>query len=80
MDPSCSFLVCSYSNRSICIYDLFTGEIVARAAGHGEVVTGLIFVPDCKHIISVSYYQNVLFIYVTYAVLHLCHDRLTYFF
>ncbi|KAG5550428.1 hypothetical protein RHGRI_015400 [Rhododendron griersonianum] len=52
VDPSCSFLVCSYSNRSICIYDLFTGEIVARAAGHGEVVTGLIFVPDCKHIIS----------------------------
>lgn len=56
------------------MYDFFTGEIVARALGHGEVVTGLIFLPDCKHIISVSYYQNVLLICMSYAVLHLCHE------
>ncbi|CAL5335071.1 unnamed protein product [Camellia sinensis] len=54
MDPSCSFLVCSYSNRSICMYDFFTGEIVARAEGHGEVITGIIFLPDCEHIVSVA--------------------------
>ncbi|XP_057489788.1 uncharacterized protein LOC130775686, partial [Actinidia eriantha] len=54
VDPSCSFLVCSYSNRSICMYDFFTGEIVARAVGHGEVINGIIFLPDCKHIVSVA--------------------------
>ncbi|XP_059667920.1 uncharacterized protein LOC132313247 isoform X2 [Cornus florida] len=54
LDPSCSYLVCSYSNRSICMYDFFTGEMVARAVGHGEVINGVIFLPDCKHIVSVG--------------------------
>ncbi|XP_057983325.1 uncharacterized protein LOC131168119 isoform X1 [Malania oleifera] len=54
MDPSCSYLVCSYSNKSICMYDFISGEMVAQAVGHGEVVTGVIFLPDCRHIISVG--------------------------
>ncbi|XP_060673982.1 uncharacterized protein LOC107430725 isoform X3 [Ziziphus jujuba] len=54
MDPSCSYLVCSSSNKSICIYDFTTGELVTQAMGHGDVVTGVIFLPDCKHIISVG--------------------------
>ncbi|KAM7258973.1 hypothetical protein ACFE04_014714 [Oxalis oulophora] len=52
MDPSCSYLVCSYSNKSICLYDYANGEIVAQAVGHGEVATGVVFLPDCKHIVS----------------------------
>ncbi|XP_041026151.1 mitogen-activated protein kinase-binding protein 1 [Juglans microcarpa x Juglans regia] len=54
MDPSGSYLVCSYSNKSISVYDFISGEMVAQAMGHGEVITGVIFVPDCKHIISVG--------------------------
>lgn len=54
VDPSGSYLVCSYSNKSICMYDFLNGDIVAQALGHGEVVTGVIFLPDCKHIVSVS--------------------------
>ncbi|CAK9154468.1 unnamed protein product [Ilex paraguariensis] len=54
MDPSCSYLGCSYSNRSVCIYDFVTGGMVAQAAGHGEVITGVIFLPDCKHLVSVD--------------------------
>ncbi|KAF8397340.1 hypothetical protein HHK36_016253 [Tetracentron sinense] len=54
MDPSSSYLVCSYSNKSICIYDLMSGELVAQAAGHSEIITGVIFLTDCKHIISVG--------------------------
>ncbi|XAR68854.1 hypothetical protein NMG60_11000249 [Bertholletia excelsa] len=54
VDPSCSFLVCSYSNRSIYMYDFFTGEIVARAVGHADVVTGICVLSDCKHIVSVA--------------------------
>ncbi|KAL2484799.1 Transducin/WD40 repeat-like superfamily protein [Abeliophyllum distichum] len=54
IDGSCSYLVCSYSNRCICMYDYVTGEIVARAAGHSDVVTGIVFLPDCKHLVSVG--------------------------
>ncbi|KAM3689728.1 hypothetical protein ACB098_09G070500 [Castanea mollissima] len=54
MDPSCSYLVCSYSNKSISVYDFISGENVTQAMGHGEVITGVIFLPDCKHIISVG--------------------------
>ncbi|ANM65506.1 putative transcription factor WD40-like family [Arabidopsis thaliana] len=54
LDPSCNYLVCSYSNRTICFVDFVTGELVAQATGHGEAVTGVIFLPDCKHIISVA--------------------------
>lgn len=52
MDPSGCYLICSYSTKSICMYDFFSGEIVAQAMGHGEVVTGLIFLPDCEHVVS----------------------------
>ncbi|XP_056172293.1 uncharacterized protein LOC115672345 isoform X2 [Syzygium oleosum] len=54
MDPSCNYLVCSYSDKSMRMYDFNSGEMVIQAAGHGEVVTGVIFLPDCEHIISVS--------------------------
>ncbi|KAK6290592.1 hypothetical protein POUND7_002133 [Theobroma cacao] len=54
MDPSGSYLVCSFSNKSICVYDFISGEMIAQAVGHGEVVTGVIFLPDCKHIVSVG--------------------------
>ncbi|KAJ4823364.1 hypothetical protein Tsubulata_027311 [Turnera subulata] len=54
MDPSCSYLACSYSNKSMCIYDSCNGEMVTQAMGHGEVITGIIFLPDCKHVVSVG--------------------------
>ncbi|RZC84309.1 hypothetical protein C5167_047095 [Papaver somniferum] len=54
LDPSSSYLVCSYSNKSMCIYDFTNGELVTQAVGHGEVITGIIFLPDCKHLVSVG--------------------------
>ncbi|XP_031276141.1 mitogen-activated protein kinase-binding protein 1 [Pistacia vera] len=54
LDPSGSYLICSYSNKSICLYDFISGEMVTQAMGHGEVITGVIFLPDCKHIVSVG--------------------------
>ncbi|OMO85146.1 hypothetical protein CCACVL1_10386 [Corchorus capsularis] len=54
MDPSGSYLVCSFSNKSICVYDFMSGEMIAQAVGHGEVATGIIFLPDSKHMVSVS--------------------------
>ena len=39
------------------MYDFITGEMVAKATGHAEIVTGVIFLPDCKHIVSVSFFH-----------------------
>lgn len=63
LDPSCTYLLCSYSNKCICIYDFITGEMITQAMGHGEIVTGVIFLPDCKHIISVSSVNFILSIW-----------------
>ncbi|PWA57066.1 hypothetical protein CTI12_AA376850 [Artemisia annua] len=54
LDPSCSYVGCSYSDRSICMYDFMSGEMVARTMGHGEAINGIIFLPDCKHLVSVG--------------------------
>ncbi|XP_051132212.1 uncharacterized protein LOC127252184 isoform X3 [Andrographis paniculata] len=54
VDGSCSYVACSYSNRYINIYDCVSGKVVAQAAGHGKFVTGIIFSPDCKHLVSVG--------------------------
>ncbi|KAI3514796.1 hypothetical protein L1887_13498 [Cichorium endivia] len=54
LDPSCSYVVCSYSDRSICMYDMTSGEMVARAVGHSDVINDIIFLPDCKHLVSVG--------------------------
>lgn len=54
LDPSCSYVVCSYSDWSICMYDFMSGEMVARTMGHSESINGIIFLPDCKHLVSVS--------------------------
>lgn len=39
------------------MYDIVTGEMLARATGHGEAINGIIFLPDCKHLVSVSKYM-----------------------
>ncbi|XP_077223117.1 transducin/WD40 repeat-like superfamily protein isoform X3 [Tasmannia lanceolata] len=54
IDPSSTYLVCCYSTKSMIIYDITSGELVAQATGHAEVITGVIFLPDCKHIVSVG--------------------------
>ena len=41
-------------STSQAIYDYHTGECMATMAGHSELVTGLAFSNDCRHLISVS--------------------------
>ncbi|KZV39623.1 mitogen-activated protein kinase-binding protein 1 [Dorcoceras hygrometricum] len=53
-DGSCSYFACSYSYGCICIYDYITGEMVARATGHGDLITGIIFLSDFKRLVSVA--------------------------
>ncbi|KAG0610533.1 hypothetical protein M758_7G073100 [Ceratodon purpureus] len=54
MDPSGAYVVCSHSDRCMRIYNFITGEPLAEASGHAEVITGVTFLPDCRRLISVS--------------------------
>ncbi|XP_041661551.1 mitogen-activated protein kinase-binding protein 1-like [Cheilinus undulatus] len=54
LDPSGQYVATSCSDKNISIFDFFTGECVATMSGHSEIVTGIKFTNDCKHLISVS--------------------------
>jgi len=54
VDPSGMYVVCSHSDRYMRVYDFATGELLAQASGHAEVITGVTFLPDCRRLISVS--------------------------
>ncbi|TRZ00658.1 hypothetical protein DNTS_012998 [Danionella cerebrum] len=54
MDPSGHYVATSCSDKNISIFDFYTGECVATMFGHSEIVTGMKFTNDCRHLISVS--------------------------
>ncbi|XP_051965560.1 WD repeat-containing protein 62 isoform X2 [Xyrauchen texanus] len=54
LDPSGMFLATSCSDKNICIFDYESGECVATLFGHSEIVTGMKFSQDCRHLITVS--------------------------
>ncbi|XP_054871641.1 mitogen-activated protein kinase-binding protein 1-like isoform X2 [Amphiprion ocellaris] len=54
IDPSGQYVATSCSDKNISIFDFCTGECVATMFGHSEIVTGMKFTNDCKHLISVS--------------------------
>uniref|UniRef100_A0A8C1VCC9 WD repeat domain 62 n=1 Tax=Cyprinus carpio TaxID=7962 RepID=A0A8C1VCC9_CYPCA len=54
LDPSGMFLATSCSDKNICIFDYASGECVATLFGHSEIVTGMKFSQDCRHLITVS--------------------------
>ncbi|KAK3537221.1 hypothetical protein QTP70_003379 [Hemibagrus guttatus] len=54
MDPSGMYVATSCSDKNLNIFDFYTGECVATMFGHSEIVTGMKFTNDCKHLISVS--------------------------
>ncbi|XP_046873401.1 mitogen-activated protein kinase-binding protein 1 [Hypomesus transpacificus] len=53
-DPSGLYVATSCSDKNISIFDFYSGECVATMFGHSEVVTGMKFTNDCKHLITVS--------------------------
>ncbi|KAK2846492.1 hypothetical protein Q5P01_009491 [Channa striata] len=54
MDPSGSFFATSCSDKNISIFDYESGECVATLSGHSEIVTGMRFSRDCRHLITVA--------------------------
>lgn len=54
LDPAGMYAATSCSDKNLCIFDFFTGEMVASMMGHSEIATGLQFTNDLKHLISVA--------------------------
>ncbi|XP_008396947.1 mitogen-activated protein kinase-binding protein 1 isoform X1 [Poecilia reticulata] len=54
IDPSGLYIATSCSDKNVSIFDFFSGECVATMFGHSEIVTGLKFSSDCRHLITVS--------------------------
>ncbi|XP_053744246.1 mitogen-activated protein kinase-binding protein 1-like [Synchiropus splendidus] len=54
IDPSGQYVATSCSDKNISIFDFYTGECVASMFGHSEIVTGMKFTNDCKHLLSAS--------------------------
>ncbi|XP_058846526.1 LOW QUALITY PROTEIN: mitogen-activated protein kinase-binding protein 1 [Acipenser ruthenus] len=53
-DPSGLYVATSCSDKNLSIFDFYSGECVATMFGHSEIVTGMKFTNDCKHLISAS--------------------------
>lgn len=54
LDRSGSFVATSCTDKTLCVYDYIAGECLATMYGHSELVTGLRFTNDSKHLISAS--------------------------
>ncbi|XP_029349372.1 mitogen-activated protein kinase-binding protein 1 isoform X2 [Echeneis naucrates] len=54
IDPSGLYIATSCSDKNISVFDFYSGECVASMFGHSEIVTGLKFSSDCRHLITVS--------------------------
>ncbi|XP_059095788.1 mitogen-activated protein kinase-binding protein 1-like isoform X3 [Tigriopus californicus] len=54
LDRSGVYAATSCTDKTLAVYDYQTGECMATMYGHSELVTGLKFTNDCRHLISVS--------------------------
>ncbi|XP_067624315.1 mitogen-activated protein kinase-binding protein 1 isoform X2 [Eurosta solidaginis] len=54
LDPSGIYVATSCTDKTLAVYDYYSTECMARMYGHSELVTGLKFTNDCRHLISAS--------------------------
>ena len=69
LDRSGMYAATSCTDKTLAIYDYINGECMATMFGHSELVTGLKFSNDCKHLISVS---GTIFKYVSISIFYCC--------
>ncbi|KAJ8969563.1 hypothetical protein NQ314_001684 [Rhamnusium bicolor] len=54
LDKSGIYLATSCTDKSLSVYDYYSGECMATMCGHSELATGLRFTNDCRRLISAS--------------------------
>lgn len=54
LDASGILVASSCTDKTLCIYDYYSGECLATMLGHSELATGLRFTNDCRRLISAS--------------------------
>lgn len=54
LDASGIYVATSCTDKTLCVYDYYSGECMATMLGHSELVTGLRFSQDCRHLVSAS--------------------------
>ncbi|XP_036150133.1 LOW QUALITY PROTEIN: mitogen-activated protein kinase-binding protein 1, partial [Monomorium pharaonis] len=54
LDASGIYVATSCTDKTLCVYDYYSSECMATMVGHSELVTGLRFSPDCRHLVSAS--------------------------
>lgn len=54
LDRSGIYLATSCTDKSLAVYDYYSGECMATMCGHSELATGLRFTNDCRRLISAS--------------------------
>ncbi|XP_046630860.1 mitogen-activated protein kinase-binding protein 1-like isoform X5 [Daphnia pulicaria] len=54
LDSSGLYVATSCTDKTLAVYDYYSGECMATMYGHSELVTGLRFTNDGKHLVSVS--------------------------
>ncbi|GAB0099744.1 mitogen-activated protein kinase-binding protein 1-like [Sergentomyia squamirostris] len=54
LDSSGIYIATSCTDKTLSVYDYYSNECMARMYGHSELVTGLKFTNDCRHLISAS--------------------------
>ena len=70
LDRSGVYLATSCTDKTISIYDFHSGDCMATMFGHSELVTGLKFTNDCRHLISVSGRNLLLHLHILENAFH----------
>mmetsp|Transcript_23235 Transcript_23235/g.36973 ORF Transcript_23235/g.36973 Transcript_23235/m.36973 type:complete len:1080 (+) Transcript_23235:1368-4607(+) len=54
LGPAGMFCATGSFDKTIRLFDFYSGECLAKSSGHSETITGLVFSTDCKRLVSVS--------------------------
>ena len=54
LDPSGLLIAAASQDRGLRLYDFYSGACVGRTMGHGDAVNGIVFLNDCRRIVTVS--------------------------
>mmetsp|Transcript_16271 Transcript_16271/g.31532 ORF Transcript_16271/g.31532 Transcript_16271/m.31532 type:complete len:1332 (+) Transcript_16271:637-4632(+) len=55
LDPAGMYCATGSQDKAVRLLDFYSGECLAKSAGHSEPITGLAFSADCKRLVSVAH-------------------------